>query len=1058
MSATNLSLTTEPLVNGLVIEASAGTGKTYSVAGLVTRELANRENLRIGDILITTFTRNAAAELRDRVRTRLVYTARQLKSRSPDSHDELAQYLLQGESDVINARIKRLERAAVEFDSATISTIHAVCTKVLKAAGLITATEADDDITARIVAEVVNDAIVAEALAGRVWDESRIVELVKAMLSDPFIEPWFDPQQHVDASAQQLNDLASILRACVDRVHQIMLIHPSFNDLLRRAYEVVSDPTRSALIKELRDRFQLAIIDEAQDTDAVQWKFFRALFPPTGSRALVAVGDPKQSIYGFRGADVRAYMGFSATGTVRTLTTNYRSDKPVLDALNVAFDGAIFGPDISYIEVSATARHRESQIINAEPVEFVDLGELNNQLHLAKPTAQRVLELLNNSQLLGSDGPKPIKPSDICVLVRVTNVGRAIEHELHKLGIPAVSNGTESVMSGEIAGDIRSLLEAMERVSDMGRIRRAAGTAFFGYSLRNVGTLTDEAMLAVQNRIAELSTTLPHRGIAAWAAAISADDAMMQHPATGEQGERNITDFAHISEIMHAASSGRGCTPTNALEIFLELLNTDEKSDLVSRRVEGDGDAVKVMTIHTAKGLEFPCVIVADLWKPSEKRGSKSRPLVFYNGNQRVVDISFALGTESSQAVEAVTTSDDEESRRLLYVATTRAKHHLSVLVADTGEDNILRSVMKTIPQLRPAVTLPPGSGYEGSKTTIDAAALALAPAPRAIVQTYRRTSFTGITAARESEAPRDYFSPSGSGFDEVLGDDAQGSHSTFISDLPLHTIGDLPAGTAVGSQIHEIFENIDPTSQPLEAEVKRAVELKASSALLRPFHETLTQMIIGALRTPFGGPFKDISYSDISKSDRLAEMDFEMALTSLSTGVLASDIGEVLTQILSPDDPLFSYANQLRDASFNIPLGGLLNGSIDALLRLSSSTKDAPRLIISDYKSNKLHTADIAHPIEAYAPAKLLETMIHHHYPLQALLYGTAIYRMLRWRSANIDHDSCISGIAYGFIRGMVGPATPTDADGNRYGVFTWVAPSGMWSRLSDLFAGERP
>lgn len=1048
MSAINLSLTTEPLRNGLVVEASAGTGKTYSVAALVTRELAERESLRIGDILITTFTRNAAAELRDRVRSRLVDTVRQLRSGIPDTGDALAEYLLHGEPAIITARIKRLERAAVEFDTATISTIHGVCTKVLKAAGLDTGTGGDDDNTARIVAEVVNDAVVAEALAGRTWDETRLAQLVKAMLGDPFTKPWFNAQQHDAATTQQLNDLVNILRTCVDRIHQAMLMDPSFNDLLRRAYEVVSDPTRSALIKELRDRFSLAIVDEAQDTDAVQWKFFRELFPAADTRALVAVGDPKQAIYGFRGADVRAYVRFSATATVRTLTTNHRSDKPVLDALNAAFEGATFGTDISYIEVSASDRHGESQIINTEPVQFIDVGQLTNQTQLAAPVAQRVLELLTGAQLQDTNGPRPIKPSDICVLVRATLVARGVERELRRAGIPAVSNGTESVMRGAMAGDIRSLFEAMERVSDMGRIRRVAGTTLFGFSLRNVGALTDEAMLAVQDRISELATLLQHRGIAACAAAISADDAMIQHLAGGEQGERNITDFAHIMEVMHLASSGGGCTPAKALEIFLELLNTDEKSELVSRRVESDGDAVKVMTIHTAKGLEFNCVIVADLWKPSEERRSNSRPLVFYDGDQRVVDIGFALGAESPQSEAAVTSSENDELRRLLYVAATRAKHHLTVLVADTGEGNILRSVMTALPQLRPAAALPPLTTYNKPVSTGTPAALALAKAPPAIIQTYRRTSFTGITAAREASSPRDHFSPSGSGFDETA----------TTTDVPQRTIVDLPAGTAVGSQIHEIFELIDPTAQPLEAEVKRAVELRAASALLRPFHHTLTTMITNALRTPFGGPFKDISYSNIPTNDRLAEMDFDMTLTSLSSGVLASDIGLLLAQLLSPNDPLFSYAHQLSDASFNIPLGGLLNGSIDALLRLPDSTADAPRLVISDYKSNKLHTADMANPLEAYAPAKLLETMIHHHYPLQALLYGTAIYRLLRWRAPHIDHDACIAGIAYGFIRGMVGPATPTDASGNRYGVFTWAAPAGMWSRLSDLFAGKRP
>lgn len=1057
MSAIELSLTTEPLRNGLVVEASAGTGKTYSVAALVTRELAERESLRIGEFLITTFTRNAAAELRDRVRSRLVDTVRQLRSGIPDSGDELAEHLLQGDPTTIVARRKRLERAAVEFDTATISTIHGVCTKVLKAAGLDTGTGGDDDNTARIVAEIVNDAVVAEAVAGRTWDETRIAQLVKAMLGDPFIEPWFDSQQHDGATTQQLNDLINILRTCVDHIHQAMLMDPSFNDLLRRAYEVVIDPTRSALIKELRDRFSLAIVDEAQDTDAVQWKFFRALFPEADTRALVAVGDPKQAIYGFRGADVRAYVRFSATATVRTLTTNHRSDKPVLNALNAAFEGAIFGTNISYIEVSASDRHGESRIINTEPVQFIDLGQLTNQNQLATPVAQRVLELLTTTQLQGPSEPQPVKPSDICVLVRATAVARGVERALRRVGIPAVSNGTESVMRGAMAGDIRALFEVMERVSNMGRIRRVAGTAFFGFSLRNVGSLTDDAMLAVQDRISELATLLQHRGIAACAAAISADDAMIQHLAAGEQGERNITDFAHIMEVMHATSNGGGCTPAKALEIFLELLNTDEKSELVSRRVESDGDAVKVMTIHSAKGLEFECVIVADLWKPSEERRGNPRPFVFYNDNQRVVDIGFAIGAESPQSEAAVTSSENDELRRLLYVAATRAKHHLTVLVADTGEGNILRSVMSALPQFRPAATLPPLTTYKKPVSTSAPTTLALAKAPPAIIQTYRRTSFTGITAAREASNPHDYFSPSGSGFDELTANEP-GSNSAVTPDIPQRTIADLPAGTAVGSQIHEIFEIIDPTAQPLEAEVKRAVELRATSALLRPFHHTLTQMITDALRTPFGGPFKNISYSDIPTNDRLAEMDFDMALTSLTSGVIASDIGAVLTQMLSPNDPLFSYAHQLSDTSFNIPLGGLLNGSIDALLRLPHSTTDAPRLVISDYKSNKLHTADMANPLDAYAPAKLLEAMVHHHYPLQALLYGTAIYRLLRWRVPHIDHDACITGIAYGFIRGMVGPTTPTDTNGNRYGVFTWAAPSGIWSRLSDLFAGERP
>ena len=250
---TDLNLITDPLVNGLVVEASAGTGKTYSVAALVTRELATREDLRIGDILITTFTRNAAAELRDRVRARLVDTANQLRTGEVDANDLLALHLV-AQTEQVPSFIKRLERAAVEFDQSTISTIHSVCTKVLKTAGIEIVSDGDDDITKRIIAEAVNDQVVVEALAGRVWDEGPIAELVAQMLGDPYVEPWYDDSLDKQLS-QQLDDLVEMLRNCVQRVHAAMSTHPSYNDLLRRAHEVVTDPSQDSLLQELRSRY-----------------------------------------------------------------------------------------------------------------------------------------------------------------------------------------------------------------------------------------------------------------------------------------------------------------------------------------------------------------------------------------------------------------------------------------------------------------------------------------------------------------------------------------------------------------------------------------------------------------------------------------------------------------------------------------------------------------------------------------------------------------------------------------------------------------------------------
>jgi exodeoxyribonuclease V beta subunit len=239
---------------------------------------------------------------------------------------------------------------------------------------------------------------------------------------------------------------------------------------------------------------------------------------------------------------------------------------------------------------------------------------------------------------------------------------------------------------------------------------------------------------------------------------------------------------------------------------------------------------------------------------------------------------------------------------------------------------------------------------------------------------------------------------------------------------------------------------------------VRRVVSERATSGRLRSCHDNLVQIVTDALETPLGGPFGGVTFAQVPPCDRLAEMDFDMGLASLADGVQAKAIGEVLAEMLPTDDPLREYAATLAGPAFEVDVGGLLTGSIDALLRLPGSTPERPRLLICDYKSNKLHRTGMPDPIRAYAPDRLVAAMAEHHYPLQALLYGTAIYRMLRWRLPAADPDDCIAGVAYAFIRGMKGAATPTDARGHRSGVFAWEPPRGLWRRLSDVLVTPRP
>ena len=1066
-----LDLRTDDFPHGLVVEASAGTGKTYSVAAIVTLELALRDDLRIGDILITTFTRNAAAELRDRMRRRLAETAKKLRAQGGPGDDPVVARLLEGAGAEIASRMRRLERALVEFDTATITTIHGVCSRVLRMAGMEAGSITDGDETDRILTEAVNDLVVAHATAAHRWTEDRIKPLVEALRNDPFVEAWIDPALDEPAKAL-LETLTPHLESCVRRIRRALTAAPGYHDLLRIARELVCDGSRADLLEALRRRFTLAIVDEAQDTDRQQWEFFERLFPGGDGRRLISVGDPKQAIYGFRGADVRAYVSHVTNPETvhRSLTVNFRSDQPVLDGLNAAFAGATFGAEIAYQPVDAPAHHQAASIQRMPgSVEFVDLGIAGSQMALARPVLGKVIELLDDGRLAQPadrvDPGRPIAPRDICILVRSGSVGQLVQQALGRAGIPAVTAGTASVMASSMALDIRSLLEALERPSDLGRVRRAAATVFFGHSLAEVGALlndTSAELEAVQDRLLGFSATLVKKGIAALGATIEADEAVMTRIAGGQHGERNVTDFLHVIELMDASGPGRGCSAERALEIFSRLANMDDKHDLVARRVESDADAVRIYTIHAAKGLEFPCLIVADLWKPPADRGGKKLAIFYDDDGRRKLDLSFAIGEESKLAASRRKAAEIEEARRLIYVATTRAQHYLAVLV---GRDKPSKNKPAALSILEETMILPDPMVRPGTRTKLnrklrpdsaDSALLTLAPPPQ-VERTYRRMSFTGIAAARGHGRDRP-FDPEGGGYDELKAGDSESPPTVPEPARERQNVIDLPAGVAVGRVIHEIFEHVDPTSRPLADEVRRVVIERATSGRLKDRHDDLVRIVTETLETPLGGPFGDLTLGVIPPADRLAELTFDMGLASLVDGIEARAIGALLLDALPKSDVLRDYADLLAGPAFDVPVGGLLTGSIDALLRLPESTPERPRLLITDYKSNKLHKNDAADPLAAYAPARLMDAMAEHHYPLQALLYGTAVYRMLRWRLPEADPDECIAGVAYAFIPRMKGPSTPKDPNGHRHGVFAWQAPRGLWKKLSDLFVTRKP
>ena len=1070
-AAPDFDAAVDALPNGTFVEASAGTGKTWSIATVIAREIALNDDLRISQVLVTTFTRNAAAELRDRVRRRMVDAANALLAGTGDPDDRLFAALNDPDRAVVTGRARNLMRAVIEYDTASIATIHSICSKVLSLAGVPSAAAGEDN-KARLIAETVNDALVNGASAAPALDESRVRLAVAAKVKEPLTPLWFDDEGLDAPAAALLTRIKELVEDCARTVDDRSREQPSFDDIISRAREVLADDAREAVRAEFRRRYRYVMVDEAQDTDAQQWSIFSRIFPLGAEHngSLVAVGDPKQSIYRFRGADIDAYTTQRALGSVRTLSTNWRSDQPLLDGVNDLFAGSQFGPGISYVHVDAPPKNARSLVTGVPPVEVITCTGITEQVDFANAVAGRVAGLLTSGVTVKGNA---VRPRDVVVLVKSGAFGQMVESRLRRLDIPAVSTGTSSVMEGETADHWRILLRALERVSDEGRTRHLMLTPLFGHRAHSAALRDDRAVVALQTVLAGWASVMRNDGIAAMVTAILGDADRLSCLASTDAGERRLTDFTHIGELLHAQTAGAACSPDQALEAYEDLCLLDRTSEVVSRRVESDADAVQIMTIHVAKGLEFPLVVVADLWKPelvkesesmkvyrllpSDNRTSAGRPVV-----GRVIDVGWVVDMQSSLCQPRRLQEAVEEYSRLLYVAVTRAKHHVTVMHSPEVPGSVVQLTMSAdalagrspdVSCIDLAAVPSPGPFVMSSPAT---GGLVAAPLPGSLEQTYRRTSFSGITEAQRGHRGGREDAPGGDEgrpFFEASFAYAPASVPLGVDDMPLARI---PGGTHVGKVFHSCMERIDPGHPELEAHVRDVVARTVRGRLGRQHSAAFERGILAVLRTPLGPSLGDNTLVSLGLPNLLAELDFEMSLAHLSAGVTARDIARVLRAHLPAGDVLVPYADVLDHGSFEIPLAGLINGSIDALIRVPA-TDGTFRLFVSDYKTNRLDREGDPRVIEGYAHDRMLAEMAHHHYPLQALIYGTAVHRFLRWRAPHLDADATVAGLAYLFVRGMTGPDTPVN-DGRTTGVFVWEAPAGLWARLSALFAGERP
>ncbi|HEX4587464.1 MAG TPA: exodeoxyribonuclease V subunit beta [Mycobacterium sp.] len=1070
-----------------VLEASAGTGKTFALAGLVTRYVAEGK-ATLDQMLLITFGRAASQELRERVRSQILEALMAFDDPATVGDNELVKHLLKGTPDELTERKRRLRDALAGFDAATIATTHQFCQLVLKSLGVAGDTDAGVQLVESlddIVGEIVDDLYLAhfgQQADDPMFTREQALDLAREVVNNAHTQlrplnppPGFEPAVRVDFANAVCAELEK-------RKRKLGILH--YDDLLSRladALEVHDSPARA----RMQRRWSIVMVDEFQDTDPVQWQVIDRAF--SGQSTVILIGDPKQAIYAFRGGDIVTYLHAADTaGEQKTLNTNWRSDAPLVDSLQAVMRDAQLG-DAKIVVHEVAANHKEHRLKRAPHNDPFRLRVVSRDTFGTRPDRVITMDKLRRhipadmaadiGALLASEATfcdERLQPGQIAVIVESHRDGHACFDALGAAGIPAVYTGDSDVFGSPAADDWLCLLEAFDQPHRSGLVRAAATTMFFGETVQTLASQGDALTDRIGDTLREWADRARERGVAAVFETAQLAG-MGKRVLSWIDGERHITDMAHLTQVLHD-SAHREHFSLPALRDWLRT-QRQERGGAVerNRRLDSDAAAVQIMTVWVSKGLQFPVVYLPFAFN----RNIQTRDVVlFHDGDTRCLHIGGELSPDHAKVQQQGRREAAGDDVRLTYVAMTRAQSQVVAWWAPSNDEpngglsRLLRGRQPgdpvvpdrcDPPKIDDADAMAALRAWENvdgpvlEESVIAPAAEVELPATptglgvrrfhRAIDASWRRTSYSGLIRVAETTPV--------SSEPEVVELDDEVAEIALVSspvgaDLP-SPMADLPAGAKFGTLVHAVLETADPFAADLAAELEtqirqhsvwwpvdvRAVDLAAAMV---PMHDT-----------PLGAMADGLTLRQIGLKDRLREMDFEFPLAGGDLRASAPEIrlahvGELLRAHLPKDDPLASYADRLTGAALaGQPLKGYLSGSVDVVLRVGD------RYVVVDYKTNWL--GDPARPLTAadYAQPRLVEAMLHSDYPLQAMLYSVVLHRFLRWRLPGYTPERHLGGVMYLFVRGMCGPDTPM-VDGKPAGVLSWQPPASLVTALSDL------
>lgn len=1134
-----------------VIEASAGTGKTYAISHLVPRLLLDGTATHLGEIVLVTFTNDAARELSDRVRRVLE------KLHAVPTEDEAAAepgvYRLRRKFD--ESRIASvIGRALLDLDRLQVSTIHAFCQRTLQTEGTLCGLPVMPELIPDANA-IVEDALydiweqriaadplasgVATAMTWKLSDDLKFVRTalpLEGAIPVPQAESFSANLRRLDSYAARFtdticSDLELLLREVQSWKKDAEVIEPAavaaalrsansaadagflsaarsvagaadginsrkrsdkelkgrvadceaarlaseVEDLLARlqwdfrneslaevrvrvadklrsnrqiTYDGLIDTLAAALMSNhgrplanrLRSRHKVALIDESQDTDARQFEIFRNVFvgfekeEPLAGHRLVLIGDPKQAIYAFRGADVNTYLAAreEAGRNIFHLTKTYRAPGPLVHAINTVFnhESSLLKDGLPFLDGSSgingdvrLAAHGETGSSRIEAWCVPDSGgdDYSNsamrRAHIADTVASEIVRILNAQTRLVETSAEPkaternVVPGDIAVLVNSHREAEAMSDALLARAVPAIRAGNDDVMATDEAAELLTLLRAIHEPRRRGLRLAALGTRLLGRTAENLRSMREggEEESQLLQRFLEWQECWHRNGIASALARVDRDESMTARLAPMGHGERRVTNIRQVTDLLQAASIDLAYRPDHLVRWLAQEISRVSGSRSAEDRqlqLDSDADAVQIVTMHSAKGLEYALVFCPFLWSLTKPSGVEK--LAIPGDATRLVE----MGLNSDDGIEAsVNRAALEDRLRLAYVAVTRAKVKAWILSGEvcgsrnrppaSALDWLLRSEGDTYDRGWIEKASGPGRGtrhearlkqlcaksggtialreppapadlkWRGSSKT-GASLLAALPAP-SIPEAWRMTSFSALTREKN---PHGGESPAVT----VMVEKASTGGDTFLS---------MPGGALLGTAVHEWIERWD-FSEPAFADVSNHLArypLKQGNDLAKPVRTMLND-----LRSVRLSGF-ECTVGDACPEPQSSEWHFQLPISeALSSGRLA----EVFASRGHAD-----YAALLASLPVE-QLAGYLHGFLDRV-----AFHDGAWGVI-DWKTNNLGPS-----VENYAQDSLAACARSSHYLLQAHLYLVALRRYL-------GSGARIAGAWLAFLRGI--------------------------------------